>query len=72
MMSKCKTQVKKYPQQDEMTNDQLNNEYQNLSQERLDLLRGDSDNDRLDNVKKRMDYIDRISEYRETETTIHQ
>ena len=54
-----------------MTNDQLNNEYQNLSQERLDLLRGDSDNDRLDNVKKRMDYIDRISEYRETETTIH-
>lgn len=51
-----------------MTNDQLNNEYQNLSQECLDLLHNDDDV-RLDDLKKWMDYIDRISEYRKTETT---
>ena len=51
---------RKYPQYDYMNDEQLNDEYDNLALERLNLLRGDSDNDRLDNVKKRMDYIDHI------------
>ena len=42
----------KYPEYNDMNYQQLNHEYQNLTQERLDLLRGDSNNVKLDDVKK--------------------
>ena len=58
----------KYPQYDEMNDEELDNEYQNLSKERLDLLRNDDDV-RSDDVKKRMSYIDRIRENRNNETS---
>ena len=53
----------KYPQYDEMNDEELDNEYQNLSKECLDLLHNDDD------VKKRMSYIDRIQENRNNETS---
>ena len=53
----------KYPQYDEMNDEGLDNEYQNLSKKRLDLLCNDDDV-RSDDVKKRMSYIDRIRENR--------
>ena len=59
----------KYPEYADMNQDQLDDEYQNLSQERLELLRRDSDNARLENVKKRMDYIERIQDKRVKETS---
>ena len=43
-----------------MDDEQLDNEYDNLSQEHLDLLHRDSDNVRLDNVIKRNTYIECI------------
>ena len=56
----------KFPQYDEMNDEELDNEYQILSKERLDLLRNDDDV-RSDDVKKRLSYIDRIRENRNKE-----
>ena len=56
----------KYPRYDEMNNEELDNEYQNLSKESSDLLLGDV---RLDDVKKRISYVDRIRENRNNETS---
>ena len=46
-----------YPQYDDM-----NDEYDNLAQEHLNLLHGGDDNVELDNVKKRINYIECIRE----------
>ena len=60
----------KYPEYDKMNDEQLDNEYDDLSQERLDLLRsGDNDNDRLDNVKIRISYIDKLKSQIQAETS---
>ena len=53
----------KYPQYDEMNDEQLDNEYQNRSKECLDLLHGDD-------VKKKMSYINHNQENRNKETSI--
>ena len=56
----------KFPQY-EMNDEELDNEYQILSKERLDLLHNDDDDVRSDDVKKRLSYIDRIRENRNKE-----
>ena len=52
---------RKYPEYDDMTDEEIYSEYQNLSQERLDLLRGDSvpQDEKYADVINRMSYIER-------------
>ena len=56
---------RKYPEYDDMNEVELNNEYDSLIQSRLNLLRGDTDNqDKIVSVNERMNYIDCIRENR--------
>ena len=52
---------RKYPEYDDMTDEEIYSEYQNLSQKRLDLLRGDSvpQDEKYADVIYRMSYIER-------------
>ena len=62
---------KKYPEYDEMDEQQLDDEYNILSKKRLDLLKDDIEiehNEFVD-VKERMDYIDNIRNQKFKETT---
>ena len=59
----------KYPEYDKMNDEQLGIEYDDLSQERLNLLRSeDNDKDRLNHVKIRISYIDKLKSQRQSET----
>ena len=62
---------RKYPEYDNLDEQELNNEYGSLTQKRLDLLRDDieSEHNEFVDVKERMNYIDRILENRQSETT---
>ena len=60
---------RKYPKYDNMTDEQLNIENENLRQGRLDSLLTDDD-DSSDDIKKGSDYIDRIRENRNKETSL--
>ena len=58
---------RRFPEYDTMDNDQLNIEYNTLTNERLDLLRND-DPSRLEEVKDRLSDVDRLQSTREDET----
>ena len=64
---------RKYPEYDNLDDQQLNDEYDSLTQKRLDLLRDaiEPQDEQFVNVKERMNYIERIQEnrYRETSFT---
>ena len=57
---------RKYPKYDDMNREELNNEYDSLTQDRLNLLRNDTDpqDEKFVDVKERTNYIDRILENR--------
>ena len=58
-----------YPEYDNMNEQELDNEYVNLTHERLNVLRDYDDNDKLNIVKERINYIERIQENKLGETT---
>ena len=62
---------RKYPEYDDMNEQELNNENDWLTQQRLDLLISDinPEDEQVVDVKQRMNYIDRILENRQRETT---
>ena len=62
---------RKYPEYGNLDDQQLNNEYDSLTQKRLDLLGDDvqPEHNEFVDVKERMNYIDRILENRQSETT---
>ena len=62
---------RKYPEYDNLNDQQLNDEYDSLTNKHLELLRGDTNpqDEQFVNVKERINYIDRILENRQSETT---